>query len=453
MPYAITFQVRFTRFDWYPIPLAAAPYTAQHEETLTWTVRDRSHYRLDVNVAAPALDSGSVTFIRRGLQFLHYDSRTGTAIGWSIPARIAPLFNQSTGFVDDPGATAVGDPGSQTVGRGSVSRYVASIQSSLKSLGVHGSIRIAGYTHVARHPAAVLDVRPAQFDWSTCARKPAHTCYTGYGWRRLWIDQQHGFLLGDVQHGAVNAHDPHFDYGRFQAFATSVAYGAGPSDAQLAYVPPVAVRQLPPGSVLQGGFLTGGGGPSGAVALPKPFLDAPSPRSIAPVLSHSEGYSNEDERAVTVSGPSKGPAAEEILAEFLFSHGTHTTTYLRKRDRYGASQYVTGPYLLGQERVRTDGLPPALRTGTVHQIGSCQVWIGVFAGGQTWATFARGTVSVLLAGNALSQSSLLTYVHRAFCAWPPTIAAGHVRRRQHSAALPALPGNRAETPAAKQAPR
>ena len=58
-------------------------------------------------------------------------------------------------------------------------------------------------------------------------------------------------------------------------------------------------------------------------------------------------------------------------------------------------------------------LPPALRTGTVHQIGSCQVWIGVFAGGQTWATFARGTVSVLLAGNALSQSSLLTYVHRA----------------------------------------
>jgi hypothetical protein len=214
-----------------------------------------------------------------------------------------------------------------------------------------------------------------------CAKKEK-----GFGSATVWLDHQYGITLRYEQHGARNIPGAQRGY-RYEV--TSITFGQGPSDADLAYVPPVALKNAPQNGIAQSSSGGGGGGPGAKFQAPPGFISVRNPMLQGkPMSAVGFGYGSE--------GMSGGSTYAE--AEF---RGNPSTSFV---------------YL--KERIRALGLPPQLTAGNAQMAGSCQVWTGTFSDGLTWLSMQRGKIAILVVSNTLTQPKLVQYATNRICPAP-----------------------------------
>jgi len=88
-----TAEVTYTQLSSYMLPVAAVEFAGKHTVIVHWAVRDRSHFRVDIQTLAPALDTGTFTMVLNGATVTTYDTSTNRAIVSPLPqsARSAVL--------------------------------------------------------------------------------------------------------------------------------------------------------------------------------------------------------------------------------------------------------------------------------------------------------------------------------------------------------------------------
>lgn len=408
-PYTGTAEVSYFALPRFDAPTAAAEYAAGHRVLSRFAVRDRSHFRVDVQTVSPALDSGTFTEVVNGSRATSYDARSGLAFRSTVPRQHrAALLDELLGTLQSGGMVseeAVPQPDPTKP----ISVYLKLLRHpGLAPPGIHFRARIVGQDTMLNRPVDVIDYRPITIKviGNTCSRtKHGTICrpsrFHGSGSARIWVDRNRPFVLRYQAHGTTKPHDVAASNGAFSYRVTSIVYGQGPSDQDLLLQPPVRVVA---GAMLMSFMpFSEDNGPGPGVAPPGPFV-YPGPPSTG-ALSVSNG----------IQRSGYGPHYTIASVTILFSTGKHGTVYFYKPLKLGPMPYVKGPYLLIQERLRPGGLPPELQTGAVQAAGRCQSWSAAFADGQQWLAFARGKAAVLVTTNALTSSQLADYVARDMC--------------------------------------
>jgi hypothetical protein len=421
-PYTGTFAIHWTELDWNMLPQAALSYTTPHEAIVHWAVRDRRHWRVDIQITRPALESGTMTGTFRGWTFTEYDARSGFAVRYTLTRPIRQLLKalgsgsvaSGETFFGTPGAA--GDPANQpdptrpfrvtAATRHNSAASVASVTLFGQKVPLTVHMRFIRRRTFLGRTVDVIGIHPGTFMTGSCKKNgKTATCTRGYGWLRLWFDQNHPFLLRRQLYGAHGVRSSVFDKGNVGWTATQVQYGVGPSNADLAYQPPVPIIRIPKGGEL------GSGSEQGMQQVPKPFLPAPAPKQFAPQLTVAEGTYGQGSAIYTAKRGWHATRYDSI--QTLFSHGQYVTK--RLENRFTVNAYVKGPFLLVQQELQAGGLPAALQTGTPQTAGACQGWSSTLPDGQHLYAFARGPVSVLLSSNVMSGASLVAYVGATMC--------------------------------------
>jgi hypothetical protein len=170
---------------------------------------------------------------------------------------------------------------------------------------------------------------------------------------------------------------------------TSIAFGQGPSDADLAYVPPVAIQNAPQNSGVSSNGSSGSAGPGARFQAPPGFIAVGNPTPQG--------------KSMTLQGSG---SAEEWM-----SIGA---TYVQGLFRGDSVQ----GFVFVQERIRALGLPAAFAAGTTQSAGSCQVHTGAFPDGLSWLAMQRGQITILVVANKLAQANLVQYAATGICTAP-----------------------------------
>jgi hypothetical protein len=274
---------------------------------------------------------------------------------------------------------------------GTIGALVAALNHSQS--GTHA--RLLGEKTVLGRQAYLVRIWPATRE-RTGGCNLAKTCLRashGYGESLLWLDKEHLSTLRFATRGP-SAHVQHVVYR-----VTSIAFGSGPSAAELAYRPPVKVHRLTHGgsySASSGGTV---GGESGYWNVPAAFLGAAPPRD-----AQGHAFLRVDEEQEGEMGSSSNAGVAALFAP----SGTGLNSGQPQRA-------VTGPYLYLQERIRYNGLSPFFRTGIPHRTGGCPVWIGSYQDGVRWLGMQRGSVGLMLSSNTFSEGQLVRYSRAQFC--------------------------------------
>jgi hypothetical protein len=373
-----------------------------------FAVRDRSHFRVDIQTVSPALESGTFTEVVNGSTALSYDGVSGLAFRSAIPrqhrsAILADLLSTlESGTMEPDGMGTLPDAAKP------ISDYLARLRHPSPAPPIHFHARIVGHDTLLGRPVDIIEASPltVRVIGNVCTKtKNGQLCrpnrFHGSGSARIWVDHEHPTILQYQGAGSRNVHDVGVSESTLSYRVTSMSYGQGPSDADLQLQPPVGVRS----TTMYMSFLPSGSdsGPGAGVAPPGPFVYAGPP--AAGKLTVSEG-------TVRLGYGSHYKIASVTT---LFSTGAHGTAYFYKPTHLGPTPYVKGPYLFIQEQLRPQGLPPQLQSGAPQMAGQCQTWTGAYADGQRWLAFARKHASVLISTNALTTTQLVQYVARAMC--------------------------------------
>jgi hypothetical protein len=365
VPFSGTARLTYTNSDSL-VPARAAKDLLRNQLTETFSVRDATHWRIDLQIAAPIIDSHHETIVADGQQVVDYSTlfnrafrmpggatESASYLSGLIQARVAPLGTTTAQFI----ALVKSRPGTK-----------------VRSLG---KARVAGRT------ADVLKISPLGYTTTgSCAGSSDCTDkQKGYGSATIWLDHQHGIVLRYEEHGLPK--DSGATQG-YQYLVTSITFGSGPSDTDLAYVPPVAVEDLPQVSYTE----TSGSGPNTGFPAPPGFIAIGTPL-IHGVHLALQGAGNGGE------WPNSGLS----YAEGIFGQASQNFVYVK-------------------ERIRALGLPARLTTGSPKTAGSCQVWTGKFSDGLKWLAMMRGQIAILLVANKLTQSNLVQYAATGICTAP-----------------------------------
>ena len=359
-----------TSTAWDPhVPATATRDLSRGEQTETFSVRDATHWRVALHVTAPIIDRNDQTIVADGQQVVVYSTLFNRAV------RLPGGVTQSAallGSVLHSGGVPLGTTTAQ---------YISLLERTPRV-----TVRSLGEGQVAGRQAAIIQVAPLGLVSTgsctgpkACAKKEK-----GYGSAKLWLDQQYGIILRYETHGMSKL--PGGPRG-YRYLVTSITFGQGPSDADLAYSPPVAVTALPSNATSQGGG--GGSGPGTRFQAPPGFIAIQDPVAQGSAMQLRESaYSSE-----WLSGGTS-------VAEGLFQGG--------------ASQ----GFVYVKERIRALGLPVALMTGSPQMARSCQVWTGAFADGLRWLTMMRGQIAILVVANKLTTTELVQYAAKGVCGAP-----------------------------------
>lgn len=395
-PYSGTSEVSYLDLPEYTLPDSAAKAIGKHRTIIHWQVQDATHFRVDIHTVSPALDAGHETVVVRGEKIFRYDTRTETAaVGTLFPfvrKSFGPQLLPYLRFGGEYGQALEPDP-AQTI-----QAYLAQQESARAK--VHGYARITGHTVFLGRKVDIVRFAPLVLFCRKSARNGVCAVpMQGFGVGKAWIDHDHPFILQYREHWSGGLHDLHANRLHFVYRVTSVHYGVAPASSQLAFQPPVPIRNA--------GHWTVGSSASTGLPSNGQFIYAPSPRRYAHLDWVQPGGNG--------GGQEIGPLPVVTEASMLYSvRGRHIITYLHKGDRYGFGLYVTGPYLYVQERIQVHGLPAGLRSGRSFTMGACRLWISRTAGGHR-VTFQHGQTSVLVLSNALSAHDLLQYAYRELC--------------------------------------
>jgi len=395
--------VSFTVLPRFDAPNATAEYAGVHRATVQFAVRDRAHFRIEVQFVSPVIESGTLTVVVNGSTLTSYDARSGLAFRSPMPAHpraaiLDDLLSTLLGGAHEPGGFGpLPDPTKP------VSAFLALLRHPRPGSPVAFHATIVGHDTILGHPVDIIKYGPTTVKvvGNVCTRtKSGTSCrpsrYHGSGSARLWIDSAHPFLLQYGGRGTTALHDLGLEAASLQYRVTTVTYGHGPSNTDLQYEPPVTVTASP---LLFSFFPQGSdSGPGPGVAPRGPFVYPAAPAVGG--LTHDQGFQR----------LGYGPHYKIVRVTALFSSGQHGTSYFYKPTKLGPMPFVKGPYLLVQEQLRMDGLPLSLRQGTPQVAGTCQAWTGAYPDGQQWVTFMRHKAAVLISTNTLTGTQLLTYV-------------------------------------------
>jgi hypothetical protein len=78
--------VSFTVLPRFDAPNATAEYAGVHRATVQFAVRDRAHFRIEVQFVSPVIESGTLTVVVNGSTLTSYDARSGLAFRSPMPA-------------------------------------------------------------------------------------------------------------------------------------------------------------------------------------------------------------------------------------------------------------------------------------------------------------------------------------------------------------------------------
>lgn len=393
-------DLRLPRFD---LPAAALADTGTFSATVQFEVRDRSHFRVDIQITGPALDTGMLSVAANGTTITSYDGRSHLAFQAPIPRQHrAAILDDILGSLESGAETPFGAIAQPDPTR-PVSTYLSLLRHPPFSQGVHYHARLVGQDMMLGHPVDIIDYGPTtvRVVKSVCTRTAAGTTcrpsgFHGSGSVRLWVDRAHPFILAMKNSGGLqNVHDIGYSTSTFSSHVTSVTYGQGASSDDLRLQLPVPVVH----DTFIAPFEPRGGdsGPGLGVSPPGPFV---YPGSAPGGLTTSEG----------IQRLGSGPHYKITQVSALFSTGQHGTSYFYKPKKIGPMPYVKGPYLLVQERLRPDGLPASLQVGTPQTAGTCQARSGTYTDGQVWIAFIKKNAAILITTNALTTPQLVSYV-------------------------------------------
>lgn len=366
VPFTGTAVTTSTAWD-QEVPAKARNDLAKSEQTQTFSVRDATHWRVDLHVTAPVIDSADQTMVADGRRVVVYST----------------LFNRAFRL---PGGVSEGEPLLASLLRTGAPLGTTSAQYiSILKRTPRVTVRSLGQGQVAGRQADILRVAP--LGWvstgSCTGPKACAAKEKGFGSATLWLDQQHAIVLRYETHGVSKQAGEPRDY---RYLVTSITFGQGPSDADLAYTPPVAVTDLPNTGSQGGG---GGAGPGAQFQAPPGLVAVKNPVIQGSTMQlHGSGYGSE-----WLSG---GPSVAEGLFQGNASEG----------------------FLYLKERIRALGLPAVLTTGSAQSAGSCQVWTGTFPDGPRWLSLMRGQIAILVVANKLTPADLVHYAATGICAAP-----------------------------------
>lgn len=398
LPFTGTAVVTWHATDVLQAPPDVAQAIGWHREIVRFAVRDMTHYRVDVQMTAPALEAGTRTIAVNGTRIVVYDTRTGTAATPSPQDAYVDYFLRAglplvMSGNDQRNHLTYGLPAQLPNPREPLTRYLRSLRGDPMHTGVPHTATVSGHGTLLGNHVEVVDYGPVIIDVHGCAQPNSAACkqsMTGSGDARIWLDQRHTFILKyrllDMPDAIRTPALPRDTLFR----VTHITYGRGPAASDLQFQPPVPVVQSD-GTLMSG---IGGGHDPNPPPPPKPFFRAPPPRVSSLAACFLTQLNDE--------GVPPGTAG----LSYLFAHDPTGT----------CNQLKAGtPYVLVQEHIQVQGLPAALRNGQPHAAGRCQVWTGSAAHGQGWAAFAQGPVSARVTTNTLSENDLLQYIATRLC--------------------------------------
>lgn len=380
------------------LPGSAVATIGRHAISTRMVVRDSSHYRVDVQTIAPAIDSGTLTVSLDGRRMVAYDIRTGLAAWNTISGSGSPQPGDiQIGSALSPMAPTP-DPGQ------SFNQYLAMLHQP--SSVIHPTVLIVGHTRLLGHPVAIIEYGPLiGTGQSLCARPSRRTphpmCHStsGTGFGRLWVATDRPVLLkyteghfAGLPGGMTRQH--------YLYRVTSFHFGP---------VPLAATRHPPPVPISRSQWLETaamGGGDSGWFGgWPENWRTGILYRAPPPQDSHGNLYT---ENSVFLRRDTLEPIPTAMGV--LYYRPTASSTGLPPAQYQGS-----GPYVYLQERIQVHGLPAALRTGRHIQRGRCSLWTGSYRKNLPWLALARRRVSLLVTTNSLSQEDLIQYALRRLC--------------------------------------
>jgi len=432
-PYTGSSEITFRQIPWSLLPPDVARYQGQHRVAAHWSVRDATHFRVDIQVLQPALERGAITVVVNGATLTTYDSRTGKArvLRGSAWQRLSISPREVLGYLQS-GATFVGlqqpDPAQ------SISGYLAQLRKYRSQRGIHPYAHIVNRTSLLGHVVDVVQFAPLQvvsFDSSGChptesggphqptvihpPTGPCHHYRQAVGWARVWVDQERPFILRYQEYGLHNVYNVLHAPIHVQYRVTSIGYSKGPSNAELQYRPPIPVVEVHAQHLVPPFVSTNQGEedktPSGWVPSQEPATGVPFDyaRLATSFYGQTGGQSGGVRFLYSIFMLPYVPGFD-----VLYSHPTHWVQVFTSW--HGQIDiYVTGPYVLVQERKLAHGLPPQYQTGSPSTAGRCRVWTGRYADGQRWLSFRRGTISVVISTNSLSTRQLVRYASGRVC--------------------------------------
>ena len=367
------------------LPVSTSEDVGRNHTVMTWAVADATHFRIDAQVLEPALESQTSVMVANGSSLIWYRDISATAI-----------------------RAAIGSPTPAALLVGTIlplSGQVRSVQDLLdaynRQSGIHATL--IGQEQIVGRTAYVIEVRPVvRGQWSGCTtdksgKQRCGTHHYAYGRNRLWIDHEHVVLLQSRRY------DIPPDFGGESLYrVTSITFGQGPTSAQLAYEPPVTVKDAPVnGWGASSGSSLGGGSQWQA---PKGFIPAGAPTGPGGrqyiAVSESQRF----------DPPGNHPSEVSVVYAARRSPTPQSPPTGPQRSR------LKGPYVYVQERKRKNGPPPLFGTGAQHMAGTCAVWTGRYPDGIRWLGLTRGDVSLEATTNKLSQTALVRYAATKICA-------------------------------------
>jgi len=379
---------------------ASRSYAFPHSAAVRWSIGDLLHYRVDITTQLPAIQAGTVTYVRNGERLLIYDRRTGRAGTVNLTAEDRdPIFQRE---FHQPAATvrlATLMNGGTWAGpyldpTESVRQYLASLHRGAGQGPLHPPqfVRIVGRTHVLGQPVVIVDLGPLErSDYITgCSfQHPGHCLHhpTGWGIERLWITTRHPIVLAYAQRGVGAPAVTASMVTRMRMQVTSLHLGVGPTDHNLHFRPSIPVPDLDQGN---GGPVISIGGSSPSSSPPAPFFLPASPR---------------------ITGQASYPDVFQVAAGGLPGQ---VAGYDQIWSTEPAGSPVSGPYLEVQE-VEALHLSFVLRRATQKMAGRCEAYVGTYRDGLRWIALQHGRVSVVASTNALSMIELVQYAGQALC--------------------------------------
>lgn len=382
VPFTGTASLTYTSSDSLT-PARARKDLSKNEQIETFSVRDATHWRVDVHTGSPIIDSHDQTIVSDGHQVVAYSTLSNHAF------RLSNGVSQSVFLL----SALLGSRGA-AIGT-TTANYIRLAKSNPKV-----KVRSLGQTQILGRTTDVLQISPIGFTTTGSCSGPGDCASKekGYGRAKVWLDHEHGVVLRYEEGGTSRFSGAARGY---RYLVTSITFRSGPSDVDIAYVPPVAVADAPRN---QGGSSSGyssGSGSAMQFQAPPGFIAVGQPTIQGATL--------------LLRGTGNG---EEWL-----SSGTAFVTGIFRGSPQQGFVYI-------KERIRPLGLPAELMTGKVQTAGACSVWTGTFPDGLRWLAMMRGKIAILVVANKLSRSGLVHYAAKGICRAPivPQPSASDVRK-------------------------
>lgn len=371
-------------------PDSTARDIGTHRVISTWSVRDSTHWRVDIQVLQPALLREHEVAVADGHSVVWYRGLTRHAVRYPLaPRRMAGTLG-SILLSTFQGAHGI-PPLAQTL-----QQYLH----ELNSTRVHTHARLVGQAMVLGRLTDVVEIWPVvRTSSSTGSCSNAKQCAkrsteTDYGRARIWIDHSHGIVLRYREYGLPAGRQ------LAQSFVyrvTSVTFGTGATAVELAYRSPV-----PPVSSGPGGGMSGSSGTSGqnqSWRVPPGFITAGPPTD-----AHGRQY--------TLAGSGQSQDSSQAVSSI---YGVYLRNAPLATGPPTPSSSPSGLFLYVEEQRRPSGLPAQLTSGAGHAAGHCTAYTGTYPDGLHWLALAQDKISLLAVSDHLGEQVLLHWAATRTC--------------------------------------